>query len=224
MMAFWKKGWVVVFIFLFPFFLSAQSESLSSEGSHPATQLRGTVKLSMLDMIDPFGPVFALAFEQKLANRVSVQLEGGYLSTFDGSYFLRRDLEGYKVRGELRFYDRDGFNLEGVSYGLQVVYKYDTANENDNFLRSGNFFQNIDYDIEREVIAGHFVTNTMFPFEGKSFLEISGWIGLRRLVRTHEGVPDDAELVIDRGSIISRNPGTFVRPSFGLAIRLGLGW
>jgi len=220
-----KKGWPVVFALLFPIFLHSQNVSEDADDKEFSSLLKGSVKVSLFDMVDPFGPVFGMAFEQKIANRVSVQLEGGYLSTFGGHYLLRRDLEGYKIRGELRIYDRDDLSLEGVSYGLQFMYKNDWANENGEFQRGGGgFFQNLDYEIEREVLAGHFVTNIMFPTGGKSFLEFSAWAGLRRLVRTYEGVPDDAELISDFGFFVSRDPGTFVNPSLGIALRLGLGW
>ena len=220
-----KKGWPIVVALIFPSFLQSQNGLFVPEGQVPSTLLKGSAKISWTDMVDPFGPVFGMAFEQKIANRMSVQLEGGYLSTFDGRYFIQRDLEGYKIRGEFRIYDRDDFSLEGVSYGLQLMYKNDWANENGGFQRGGgSFFQNLDYRIEREVIAGHFMTNIMFPTGGKSFLEFSVWAGLRRLVRTYEGVPDDAELVSDFGFFVSRDPGTFVNPSLGVALRLGLGW
>lgn len=210
----------VFFLFLcLPFGLLSQN---MEEEIRP---LKSIVKLPLFDMVDPFGPVFGLGFEQKIAKRVTLYAEGGYLSSFNGKYMLRRDLEGYKVRGEIRIYDRDDFCVEGISYGLQFMYKSDHANENGDFQRGGGaFFQNFDFQIERNVMALHFVTNIIFPLQGKSILEFSAWGGARRLDRKYNGIPDDAVLISDFGLFVSRDPGLFINPSLGFSIRMGLGW
>ena len=62
------------------------------------------LKLSVFDMIDPFSPSFMLSYEQFLGANFSILAEGGYASSFNGNWLLRDKLEGYKLRGELRFF------------------------------------------------------------------------------------------------------------------------
>ena len=204
-------------LLLSPFYLKAQEAG-------PSKKLRGSIKISLLDMIDPAAPAFMLAVERSFSPRFGVQVEGGFISSFGGDYGPTHDLKGYKFRGELRFYEGAGFTNNNFSWGPQFMFKRDESKDSDTFLRAdGAYFQKIDFTNTRTVMAMHFHFNGMMPMGKTGVLEIGGWLGLRRLDRKFQGLPKDVEREVV-GVVAWTEPGVHYFPSLGLALRMGLAW
>ncbi len=203
--------------------LTAQAQG---DGQEPEERpLHTSVKISLMDMIDPSAPAFLATIEQKVAKGYTIQLEGGLITTFDGDYLRRDDIEGYKFRGEIRSYLPHSFSDNSFYYGLQFMYKHDSQHRTGNFLRAnGNFFQRLNFEDTRDVLAVHFAAGVNLPLAGPTLLEVSGWAGLRRLKRTFEGVPDDADWQDNTAVRFLAEPGTYYIPSIGFALRVGMAW
>lgn len=212
-----RENILAIACLILPLAIQAQDGS----GSRP---LNTFFKVSLLDMIDPSAPAFLAAIEQKVAKGITVQVEGGVITTFDGHYLRREDIEGYKFRGEIRSYLPQDFSDEEFYYGLQFMYKHDTQPRTGDFSRAnGSFFQRLNFIDVRDVIAGHVVVGGNLPLAGPVPLELEAWAGLRRLKRTFDGVPDDAEWQNDTFRLLA-SPDTYIVPSLGFALRAGVAW
>ena len=87
-------------------------------------QPKHQLKVSLMDMIDPFTPSFMLSYEQLFGDHYSFLVEGGPASSFGGKWANNNSLKGYKLRGELRYYIDMSDANDRFYFGLQGLYKH----------------------------------------------------------------------------------------------------
>lgn len=204
-----------------PFLLAQNKDSLAFD--FPNRQL----KVSLLDMIDPFAPAFMLSYEQGFSKDFSLLMEGGPVSSFDGHWVMQDPIEGYKLRGELRYYLALDDQLTRFYLGLQAMYRRTVKpNLTGTFCRYDcSFFQEMDYRFIKNVTAGHFSLGITAAVSKHIVLDFGGFAGFRYLNKVYDGIPSDAVLLReDFITIDFDTPGESLIPSIGAAFRVGFGW
>ncbi|MEK7253901.1 MAG: hypothetical protein AAB316_04095 [Bacteroidota bacterium] len=182
------------------------------------------IKLSVADFIEFWSPSLLLAYEHPLADRFSIQAEGGYIGYFGGDQQDNQlSLRGFKTRLEFRHYFI--WKRPNDYIGLQFMFKKTREDRRDNFCRDDcNFFQELDYHLDNTVFAFHF-SNGRKSFIGNHFFVDWGYfVGFRRYNRETSGVPDDATLLEQGIGVRLWEFGKHWLPSVGLTFKVGFGW
>ena len=201
--------------------------SLFLKGEKPIAQTQylpgNSIKYSLLDMMTFTGSSFLLSYEQPFGNRISMQMEGGYALGPNFGFFENSNIDGFKVRAELRYYLRD----KSKSFhfiGLQAMYHSLSGTAVDDFCRDGcNYFQKIEYEKDFSNRGLQFIYGVSNYVSNNIILEAGGILGVRIRKQYNRNLPNDAELVgNDSGGLFEE--GEFILPAVGFHVRLGFGW
>ncbi len=185
------------------------------------------IKISIIDCIDPFSPAFLLSYEQPFARTFALLAEGGYITSFNGRWVIGEQLEGYKIRGEVRWYDKPMNARDRFYVGLQTMYKSTSrAGLSGTFCRDDcAYFQDLEYSRATRVAAVHCSIGFSLVFSRHFVMDIGGFGGWRFASRSNEGIPADATLLGEStGFFQFDGPGRYSIPSLGFTLRMGFGW
>jgi len=184
------------------------------------------IKISLADAIDPFSPAFMLGYEHPFSKKISLLVEGGPVSTFDGTWVLRSTMDGYKFRGELRWYNEATSTGDMKHYlGLQAMHKRTVKYKQDIFCRDDcSFFQVLDYSFVNKVTAAHVSFGITGTISKHFVMEIGCYGGVRLSDRDFRGVPEDAVFQGEGAFFNVDTPGRFGTISLGASLRAGFGW
>jgi hypothetical protein len=205
-----EKYLTLLFILLCNFNMAAQ-------GPHDSFP-RLIVKYMPFNVLDYPQPSVQFGLEYALARRHSLQAEYGQI-------IISKLVEGYRLRGEYRYYIPNEKKGRDFYLGLQYSFRKTNTQEVNTFSRNnGTYFQTISYNRENVfngLTAGfgnrYLIGNRLVIDWGMAF-------GIRRLEVRQHGVPPDAELASNDDFELfpfTRAPGVYALPSW--LIRLGIG-
>lgn len=186
---------------------------------------------SPLNMINPRVPAAQIGMEYRVAKKLALQHEAGYVywKASKDSSFRFREKKGYRLRTELRYYFA-GMDKEPQRdyFGFQVRYwQFKAPTESEFFRAGGQFQQRLTYNVKQSGIGVgmsygfNIITKRNFVFD----FGMSG--GLIRVKNRPEGIPDDAESFDEEAFLFSRNhsvaynstqPYILVTLKFGFAL------
>ncbi len=212
---FWSA--VLAFILSCPRFVQAQ------EKTQPGTFKPLTLaNLSLIDGIDPISPACLLSLEVPLATRWGLKMEGGYISSFGGTWMLFQQMQGYKARLEARWYIEDE-EEDNFYAGIQAMHKRTFSNRTNDFCRQDcQFIQRFDYKENVTATALHLSLGGIFFLSKRFLFDLGGFGGVRYVHRYRSEIPDDATIIGGGFTVLRR--GKFWIPSAGLTFRVGLAW
>jgi hypothetical protein len=186
------------------------------------------VKLSFTDIIDPFSPTIMVSYEHFFGDNFSILAEGGYVTTFNGKWILGNKMDGFKLRGELRFFIDSETSGDRFYLGLQGLFKHtEKLNLNGDFCRDNcAYTQRLPYSFVKYAGAGHISLGFLLPISEHIVTDISGFGGFRYIVGKYGSIPEDAVYVasFSEDNITFDQEGGFFVPSIGLLLRFGFGW
>ena len=188
---------------------------------------RHQVKVSLIDCIDPFSPSFLLSYEQPFAGNFALLAEAGISTSFNGVWVTAEALEGYKIRTEVRWYDKPMKAGDRFYMGLQTMFKKTSRTDlSGTFCREDcAYFQDLTYSRVSRVAALHGSIGVSLVVSPHFVVDIGAFGGWRIADRRNEGIPDDATLLGEgTGFFQFDQPGRYSIPSVGFAFRAGFGW
>ena len=192
--------------------LSAQS--FVDKGTAPAEYLvertlgQVILKAHPLGVLEPEG-VLQLGAEVALSPFFSLQVEGGYVTSLLGSEFWpKKELQGYRLRGELRmFFDPEWYIA--MDYMIKDVnWKEETTLGFDCNLPFGQCAYTKEVDVQRNRfrIAYHVKLGYQFRFDDRFIFDLYGGLGLRRISNETTLIPNNAiEFQSVRRTIFTEN-------------------
>ena len=212
---------------LYFFLLPAIAFTVSGFGQDDRLAVpRHQFKVSIFDMMDPFSPAFMMGYEQPIAKRFAFYAEGGPVSTFDGAWMMRKKMEGYKFRSELKWYESISEAGGALIYlGVQAMHKKTLKNRQDPFcVDDCTSIQDLEYGFENKVTAGHIIFGAALPVAKHFACDLGFFAGWRFAVRSRLDVPEGAIWVQREWDWWTVRPGRHSLPSLGASLRLGFGW
>ena len=155
-------------------------------------------------------------------------VEGGPVSSFGGSWANSDALEGYKLRGELRYYIDMTTASDRFYLGLQGLYKHTVKPDLvGSFCRYDcAYSQEMEYSFVKNVVAGHLSLGFSVALGKHLVMDIGGFGGFRTINGRYDGIPDDATKTseLDEFSFTFDQEGQQFVPSIGAVFRMGFGW
>jgi hypothetical protein len=150
-----------------------------------------SIKVSLLDMLEPNSNTFLLSYEFHLGPNVSLLSEGGFIA---GKYNNDK-AHGYKIREEVRWLlppkpRRRAY--VGLQYMRKNLFAKDSFDEFVN--RKSGRFEYLDFDYYRKVDALHLTLGFFKAGKGRQVTDIGLFFGGRKLVTKALGVSEDWSL------------------------------
>ncbi|MCP3933525.1 MAG: hypothetical protein GY705_31035 [Bacteroidetes bacterium] len=180
---------------------------------------RNYLKISVVDLFDPTTPSLQLAFEQSISSRYSLALGGGIIHTFNGRWMNRKELTGYRLRGEIR---RLGTIDRKKHYGIQLMFKqYSEHLEREVSRSDGTYWQQLAYSENTLSGAIHLFWGKIRPLSNQMFYEVGLGSGLRFWKTSLKDLPEDATPLLVNTGFFQGLDNVFGLPSIVLSLRLG---
>lgn len=205
-------------------------ESLDEEG----LQTRLVLKFAPLSLLD-FYSALQMALEYRVGKVSSIQVEGGYVLPLlpkDTGYEKNfRDIHGYRLRAEYRYYfelNRD--ETGGAYFAPEIMFlrvNYDrtgTYGINISGLPGYDYYQQLDYEVFKDVLAYHLKAGYQKKVTDFLLLDFYGGLGAR-----HVFIDSNRPGMMGEGKVIKEetlfhniyDKGTFYRISASLGFKIG---
>lgn len=181
-----KKLLLFILPFAFGFVVRSQNTDTLSNNSFP----RAILKIAPLSLVD-FTPSLEFAFEYRIQRFTGIQLELGYIAnSISGS---PENLEGYRIRSEIRFYNKI---YPSIYFAPEFMYKYYDYNTTGRFsMDDGAYTQIADYKVNKKIIAYHIKIGLQKPIKMNHYspfiFDAYVGFGLRHITTTTVGKPQD---------------------------------
>ncbi|MBR9922120.1 MAG: hypothetical protein GYB31_14875 [Bacteroidetes bacterium] len=190
-----------------------------------AGDFRFGIKFIPSFLLDFTGPSTEGGIEVSLKEHWTIQQDFGFISSWDGRYFLTRGtnpLEGYRFRTTLRYYTRE--KNWGEFQGLALGYKYLERDRSERFCREDcAYFQTLDYTLVTNDISIHYLYGSKGVFAKVGLIEVFVGGGFRMYKRSDsDSIPDDADAFNNNLFQLRRNVWRTV-PSLILSLAIGFG-
>lgn len=165
---------------------------------------------SPLNLVNFRVPAAQLGVEYRIANKLSLQHEVGYIFRKDKRMGRLSNKQGFRTRHELRYYFDGMDNPKENSYwGLQFRYwKFSSPLENNFFREGGQYQQRISINVDQSAIGGGISYGDNIVNKKKFVFDVGGSVGFIYLKNNPDKIPDDAELIDDSFSF-SRDHSSF---------------
>ena len=142
------------------------------------------VYFDLFQLID-YTPTIFGGVELKTFKKQTISFGAGYVNNFY-SENSRRSYNGYKLKGEYRFFNKENFFL-----GPQFLHKYLKTEGNTTIIRADNAFQEIiPITVHNRLNIIHVTGGRTFFLSKSFFLELSLGYGVKFINATFEGLPE----------------------------------
>lgn len=193
-------------------------ESIAIENQKKTNSL----KYYFSDLLNPLSPAFQLAFERRFSEKFAAEISAGYVTSFEGNWVVNNSMTGYLLRAEAKLILSDNEKAE-TYLAFQAMFKDTQEDDFGRFSRFNNSFQQlIQYQTDKEEMAGHFNGGVKLFATQSLFFEFAGGIGIRINNKTYNGVPADAESLEDAPFIEFNPRGKKALPSAYLKVGIGV--
>lgn len=210
-------------LLLCPLFLQAQD---SVNADNPSRFV--ILKFSHLSLIDPI-PSWQVALEYQLTGNkaISLQHEAGYIINIIRGNTNRRNLQGLRLRNEIRFYLQPrGKTGSGAYFAPEFLFIHYSHLEtatichgfDDDFFRC-NYREKVDYKVQKQVYAFHPKIGFQSIYK-RLTVDLYAGVGYRQVRVEETGKPQDQ---FDEEEFFSfrRGPGIYHLPGLSLGFKVG---
>lgn len=197
-------------------------------------QTRMVLKFAPLSLVD-FYSAIQFALEYRIGKVSAIQLEAGYITpllpkdtSFEDDF---REMEGYRVRSEYRHYFRlNSDQTGGLYFAPEILFLHVDFERTGTFginvtgLPDYDYYQQMDYDVTKEVLGYHAKIGYQKKFTDYFILDFYGGLGAR-----HVFIDSNRPGVIGRSEVIREeylfhnlyDKGVFHRVSASLGFKIG---
>lgn len=147
-------------------------------------------------------PAIQFAVERRTFTDQAIQLELGYIKNYPD---LPTTLDGFKLRGEYRFYNllnkKDAYHKAvkpNFFYGVHYLYKqFDATGKAFIFREQLGYQERVDVTVAHKSHAIYAVAGDIFHFKNRFFMEFVFGLGIRSTSIYVRDFAEDASLVSD---------------------------